>query len=311
MEILFLGTGAAWSLPEYSCRCATCTKMKELGEERTRTSFVYRGAQTILVDCGPDIRSQMWRNSLDQPDLILITHGHGDHYLGLDDLLVFRRSMPKEAWSPIPVYATEQTWDAIELRFGYLIGSLIEKRVVTPGVPLDAVNLRITPFKTFHGLTSGGPVGYVLEESSGTPFKLVYTSDFMRLDEEPACLEEPDVLIIQSHWLNEPEVNRPHHMSFQKAMDYIRRWRPKRSTFLVHISDADQIPGDSCNNFLKKCSPANRLAHPASGEPYPVPRCHQEWQNVVDRICKDYGLPGPVIVARDGLKVAFDPGGTS
>lgn len=311
MEILFLGTGAAWSLPEHSCRCAACVKMSELGEERSRTSFVYRGSQTVLVDCGPDIRSQMRQSGLEQPDFVLITHEHGDHYLGLDDLLAFRRSMPKDAWIPIPVYATEKTWDAIEVRFGYLIGSLIEKRVATPGVPLDAVKLRITPFKTFHGPTAAGSVGYVLEELSGVEFKLVYTSDFMRLDEEPACLQEPDVLIIQSHWLNEPEINRPHHMSLQKAIDYIERWRPKRATYLVHISDGDQIPGDPCNGFLKKDAPARRMAHPASGEPYPVPRCHQEWQSVVDSIRNDHSLPSPIVVAYDGLKVGFDPSGKS
>jgi len=306
MEILFLGTGAAWSLPEYSCRCATCRRMSELGEERTRTCFLYRGIETVLVDCGPDIRIQMWRNRLEKPDIILITHEHGDHFLGLDDLLVFRRSMPKDAWRPIPVYASEQAWEAIELRFGYLLGSLVEKRVAVPGAPLEGAKLRITPFKTFHGPTARGSVGYVLEETSASEFKLVYTSDFIRLDEEPKILEGPDVLIVQSHWLNEPEINRPHHMSFQNALKYIRRWKPKRFTFLVHISDGDQIPGDACNDFLKKCVAARRMAHPVTGEPYPVPRCQQEWQETVDAISRDYHLPGPIVVARDGLSVSFD-----
>jgi phosphoribosyl 1,2-cyclic phosphate phosphodiesterase len=311
MEILFLGTGAAWSLPEFSCKCAICRRMSELGEQRTRTSFLYRGLETVLVDCSPDIRIQMWRNRLERPDIILITHEHGDHYLGLDDLLAFRRSMPKDAWKPIPVYASQQTWEAIELRFGYLVGSLIEKRLAVPGAPLEGTKLRITPFKTFHGPTARGSVGYVLEERSASEFKLVYTSDFVRLDEEPSTLGEPDVLIVQSHWLNEPEINRPNHMSFQNVLEYIRRWRPKRSTFLVHISDGDQIPGDACNDFLKKSVPAKRIAHPVTGEPYSVPRCHQEWQEIVDAICRDYQLPGPIVVARDGLSVSFDSFGTA
>lgn len=199
MEIVFLGTGAAWSLPEYSCQCATCTKMNELGEHRTRTSFLYQGGETVLVDCSPDVQSQMWNNRVERPDLILITHEHGDHYLGLDDLLAFRRSMPKDQWQPIPVYASEQTWKAIEVRFGYLVGTLIEKRYAIPGIPLQKTKLTITPFKTFHGPTALGSVGYVLEEPSNPSFKLVYTSDFMRLDEEPELLMGPDVLIIQSH----------------------------------------------------------------------------------------------------------------
>ncbi len=64
--------------------------------------------KTILVDCGPDIRVQMKAVGCRRPDAILITHEHGDHYLGMDDLLVLRRSMPVDEWAPIPVYATEQ-----------------------------------------------------------------------------------------------------------------------------------------------------------------------------------------------------------
>ena len=307
MEIIFLGTGAAWSLPEYSCECATCTKMKALGEERTRTSFLVRCKDTILVDCGPDIRRQMWDHNMERPDLVLITHEHGDHFLGLDDLLAFRRSRPRGDWKLLPVYASEKTWDAIELRFGYLVGSLIEKHCCVPNAPLEGIETRITPFKTFHGPTAEGSLGYVIEEkiSANSRFKLVYTSDFMRLDDEPEMLNEPDVLIIQSHWLNEPEVNRPHHMSFQHAKEYIRKWKPKRSTYLVHISDGDQIPGDACNHSLKKYTPLSPLVDPGSGEPYPVPRCLHEWQEVVDRICRDFEIPGPVVVTHDGMRATF------
>lgn len=301
MEIVFLGTGSAWGLPEYSCSCLTCKKMSERGEYRTRTSFVTKGVETILVDCGPDLRWQMWNCKLQKPDVVLITHEHGDHFLGMDDLLAYRRSMPREDWTPIPVYATEQTWKAVEIRFGYLVGSLVEKRIAQPGEPLAGIRTRVTPFKTFHGPSAAGSVGYVLENPKEDGyFKVVYTSDFMLLDEEPGILLEPDVLVIQSHWLNEPVKNRPYHMSFQKAMEYIRRWRPKEATFLVHISGGDQVPGDASNNTVKKAAPLSPLGQPGSGTPYPIPGCQKEWQDVINRICLDYGIPGPVMVAYDG-----------
>ena len=82
MELVFLGTGSAWGLPEYSCACVTCKEMLKQGESRTRTSFVITGLETILVDCGPDLRFQMWNCGLQRPDFVLITHEHGDHYLG-------------------------------------------------------------------------------------------------------------------------------------------------------------------------------------------------------------------------------------
>jgi phosphoribosyl 1,2-cyclic phosphate phosphodiesterase len=280
--------------------------MLRLNEHRSRTSLLVKSHETILIDCGPDFRSQMWACELTRPDLVLITHEHGDHYLGLDDLLAFRRSVPKDAWIPIPVYATEQTWKAIEVRFGYLVGSLLEKRLAVPGVALEGVQTRITPFKTFHGPTAAGSVGYGVEEvgRAGDATKLVYTSDFISLPEEPSLLMEPDVLVMQSHWLNEPLNNRPFHMSFQNAMDYMARWKPKRTTFLVHMSAGDLVPDDPCNNTLKKLEPLSPLKHPDSGVPYAIPRCQAEWQEVIDAICNDYRIPGPVIVAQDGQRHA-------
>lgn len=306
MEVEFLGTGSAWRVPEHSCKCAICTELAKLGEERTRTSFLVRGKETILVDCGPDIRDQMTRHNLQRPDAVLITHEHGDHYLGLDDLLAFRRSVPRDAWTPIPVYATKQTWEAIAVRFGYLIGSLIERREAVVGRPLAGPAMRITPFKTFHGATASGSVGYCMENSAGElPFKLVYTSDFSRMDDEPDFLMQPDLLVIQTHWLNEPRNNRPNHMSFQRAVDYIQRWNPTGATYLVHMSAGDVAPGDPCNSILKKLPPLSPMIEPGSGEPYPIPRCQAEWQQVIDRICRDLGLRGPVIVSEDGLVVRY------
>jgi phosphoribosyl 1,2-cyclic phosphate phosphodiesterase len=307
MEILFLGTGSAWALPEHSCACAICSRMLAEGEERTRTSFLVRGSESILMDCGPDWRIQMKANQLERPDAILITHEHSDHFLGLDDLLAFRRSMPADSWMPIPVCATEQAWKAIEIRFNHLLGSLIERRYAVPGVQLEGLKTRVTPFKTYHGPTATGSVGYVIEDQvSGQNFKIIYTSDFSRLEDEPRILMEPDVLIIQSHWLNEPRENRPNHMSFQRAMDYIRKWRPRRETYLVHLSDADQVPGDPGNTFLKKVKPLAPLEEPGSGLRYPIPTCRAEWQHVIDKICRDHDVPGPVVAAYDGLRRIYE-----
>jgi len=304
MEIVFLGTGSAWCTPEYSCSCAVCNRMNAIGEQRTRTSILIRDEEHILIDCGPDLRLQMKANDVTRPDAVLITHEHGDHYLGLDDLLVFRRSVPVDQWSPIPVYATEKAWETIDLRFGYLVGTLIDRRIAVPEVPLQDLKATITPFKTYHGPSASGSVGYVYEtESCGSKFKIVYTSDFMRMDSEPACLTEPDILIMQANWLNEPEFNRPNHMSFQSAMAYIRRWKPKKGTYLVHISDMDCIPGDPGNSFMKKIPPLSPLKNPVTGEAYSIPLCHEEWQELLNRICDHCELPQPIFPAGDGLKV--------
>jgi phosphoribosyl 1,2-cyclic phosphate phosphodiesterase len=87
-------------------------------------------------------------------------------------------------------------------------------------------------------------------------------------------------------------------MSFQRALEFIEAWNPKKETFLVHIGDGDCIPGDRANTMLKKREPLDPLRSP-EGEPYPVPRNQKEWEDVVARILKDRGL-------RHGVRVAFD-----
>ncbi|MBW1981517.1 MAG: MBL fold metallo-hydrolase [Deltaproteobacteria bacterium] len=300
MRIIFLGTGAAWALPEIGCDCRICREMQRRGEARRRTAIYLEAQEKILIDCGPDIRQQWHDNGLEGVDAVLITHEHGDHYLGLDELVALRRSADPSNWQSIPVYATERTWQAIEQRFGYLLEKTLAKKMVTPGERVADLRTSIVPFKTYHGPVAAGSVGYMIEDNGK---RIVYTSDLLNLDSEAEVLQRPDVLIIQSHWLNEPQKNRPSHLSLQRALPLIRKWQPREHVYLVHISDADQVPGDPANVYLKKVPPAQPLCPPGSNTPYPVPTCQQEWQQVVEQVFGDHGLQVAVTVAYDGLQV--------
>jgi phosphoribosyl 1,2-cyclic phosphate phosphodiesterase len=269
-------------------------------ESRLRTSLYLEAKEKLLIDCGPDIVRQWWTNDLKSLDGVIITHEHGDHYLGLDELVALRRSAVSHAWRPIPTYATAASWDTIELRFGYLLEKTLERRLAVPGEPLAGLHTRVVPFKTYHGPMAKGAVGYVFEDGGK---RLVYTSDLLHLEKQKDILRHPDVLVIQSHWLNEPEFNRPSLLSLQRALPMIRAWEPREKVFLVHISDADQVVGDPANTYLKKIPPADPLKDPQTGIPYNVPTCQAEWQEVAERAFKDSGITTTVQVAYDGLKV--------
>lgn len=307
MDILFLGTGSAWRLPEYSCDCMICRKMNELGEERTRTSIQIETSLKILIDPGPDMLTHMKRYKLEKPDLILVTHEHGDHFLGMDELLAYRRAVEREEWEPIPVYASETAWAAIEHRFGYLLGPLFDKKICYPGSKISIGDTGIIPFKTAHGPSAKGSVGYVVrrENSCLGSKTLVYTSDFVDIETQIPEMLEPDILVIQSHWLNEPLENRPFHMSLQRAMSFIRKWKPTGQIFLVHISGADQVPGDPRNNSVKKAAPKEPMLDPKSKRVYNIPLCQDDWDKLVERISRDYELACKMTVPRDGDLFSF------
>jgi phosphoribosyl 1,2-cyclic phosphate phosphodiesterase len=264
--------------------------------------------QTILVDCGPDIARQLSENRIDRLDAVLITHEHGDHFLGLDELASFRRNAPRGAFTPIPVHMSPRTRQVVEVRFGYLEDMGVVRFLdVTPGTPLGVGPFHVVPFKTDHGSFAAGSVGYSIRfrGKEGQPLTLVYTSDFVGLPEESPEADRPDILVIQSFWLNEPKNNRPNHMSFQRALPYIERWAPRKETFLVHMGDGDMVPGDPANILAKKYEPADPLTPPEGGAPYPIPLCQEDWQEIVERIIRDRGLQFRVVVARDGLRLSL------
>jgi phosphoribosyl 1,2-cyclic phosphate phosphodiesterase len=306
MELIFLGTGGAWGLPELNCSCQICNEHRRKGEKRDRTALLLSGGNTLLIDCGPDIRAQLSRNQINKVDTVLITHEHGDHYMGLDELFAYKRTMARDAFSPIPVCMSLESWRIIQQRFGYLEEmGVMEVSIVQPGEWLDAGVFTIMPFKTDHGTFASGSVGFVIgfPDRNGKAARVVYTSDFMNLPEILPALRHADYLIIQSFWLNEPVENRPHHMSFQRAIPFIRMLEPKKETFLVHIGDADQISGDPANIMLKKYAPKAPLSHGEHLPPYPIPLNQEQWQQTVDQIRKDCGLSARVTVAYDDQRI--------
>jgi phosphoribosyl 1,2-cyclic phosphate phosphodiesterase len=306
INLTFLGTSGAWRLPEMSCDCVICKGMRKKKEERRRTALYLSGNKNILIDCGPDIREQLINNSINSIDAILITHEHGDHYLGLDEISSFKRSRPRDEFNPIPLYATEKTWKTISIQFSYLVDmKIIEVHEINPGSIYNIGQFEFTPFKTSHGAIATGSVGYCIKtkKSDGAAIRIVYTSDFFDLPEPPPAIFHADYLILNCFWLNEPLKNRANQLSFQRALSFLDLLKPQKEIFIAHIGDTDMVTGDPANRMSKKCEPANPLRSPQTGEAYHVPVNQEKWQGIVERIILDRKLPYRVTVAYDGLKI--------
>ena len=308
MELTFLGTGGAWGLPELACDCMTCKTMRARQENRTRTSLLLKSKNTLLIDCGPDAREQLTRHGVSHIDAVFISHEHNDHYIGLDELFAYLRNRPDGAFESIPVFLTDPTCRVVRQRFAYLEDmKVIKNEIVHPGVWFRIKEFEGFPFHTDHGSFAKGSAGFLVKvtENTGRTTSLVYTSDFKDIPEMPEELVAPDYLVIQSFWLNEPMQNRPSHMSFQRALSFIGAIRPRKGVYLVHMGDADMIPGDPANHYKKKYEPADPLKSPLNGEPYPIPMNQEQWQATVNRIVSDHNLPYDVTVAYDGLTVSI------
>ena len=308
MELTFLGTGAAWGLPEVACDCMICREMRARQEKRTRTSLLLKDRHTLLIDCGPDAREQLTRHAVSDIDAVFVSHEHNDHYIGLDELFAFLRNRPAGEFEPIPVFLTGLACGVVRQRFAYLEElQVIKNVIIDPETWFRVHEFEAFPFHTDHGAFAKGSVGFLVKvrESGGQTASILYTSDFKDIPEMPEELVGPDYLIIQSFWLNEPVQNRPNHMSFQRALLFIEAIKPRKRVFLVHMGDSDTIPGDPANNIKKKYEPLDPLKSPLTGKPYPIPMNQEQWQKTVNRVVADRNLPYSVTVAYDGLTVTI------
>ncbi|MGI4756194.1 MAG: MBL fold metallo-hydrolase [Janthinobacterium lividum] len=114
-ELTFLGTGTSMGVPTLGCPCAVCHSADERNN-RLRSSIALRFAnRAVLIDTGPDFRTQALRAGVHEIDAVLYTHGHADHVLGFDDLRPLTLSKPGR----LPLYADDPTADTIERIFDY------------------------------------------------------------------------------------------------------------------------------------------------------------------------------------------------
>ncbi|MFA5406372.1 MAG: MBL fold metallo-hydrolase [Candidatus Nanoarchaeia archaeon] len=261
MKITFLGTGNAWGLPN-----ELINNITDYRDYRTRTSLLIESNKKVLIDCGPDFKEQRIKHSIKNIDALLITHTHQDHTGGLDELNIYRRAYKN--WQ-VPLYAHIDAINYLKNKkdLKYLFDSIIKEQAIKYNESLTLDNLLITPFKTNHGSFAPGSTGYIIDEDNK---RLIYTSDFNSIENESIIIEKPiDSLIIETNWFNEPINNKPGHMSFQQAINYLIRWTPK-NVYFTHFSD-EEITN---NNPL----------------PYKTPKNHKEWDNTIRQALINCGL---------------------
>lgn len=152
MRITFLGTGTSTGVPQLGCHCEVC-ESRDFRDKRWRTSaLVEVGASTrILLDCGPDFRSQMLEYGFRPLSAVLVTHEHYDHVGGIDDL------RPYCVEGRLPVYADEICARHLRERLPYCFAEQlypgvpqINLQVARPGVPFQVGEIEVLPLLAYH-----------------------------------------------------------------------------------------------------------------------------------------------------------------
>ena len=240
MTFTILGCGSSMGVPRVGLGWGACDPNNPKNRRRRCSLLVVRanpaGERTrVLVDCSPDLRTQLLDAEVEALDGVLITHEHADHTHGIDDLRpLFVRQRRR-----IDVYMDEPTARTMHSRFGYCFttppGSeyppiLAEHRLI-PGEPVTVDGpggaISALPVRQDHGdiVSLGFRFGNV-----------AYSADLKSLPpESEAALGGLEV------WMVDALRYTPHysHFSVDEALAWIDRLKPVRAILINMHAEVD------------------------------------------------------------------------
>src|SRR6516164_2889193 len=232
-----LGSGTSMGVPTIGCSCSVCHS-SDPHDRRTRPSVMLEYAERcVLIDTTPDFREQAIRENITRLDVVIYTHAHADHILGLDDVrpLSFRRA------DKIPLYAHDSTATSLESIFRYIFddnykyGGIARVEIKRINGSLQLFGACFEPVKVLHGDA----------EIHGFRFgSAAYLTDFSEIPPESMeRLRGLDILFLDALR------HRPHptHSTVSNSLRLVEELRPRRA-FFTHISH--DLPHEETNKSL-------------------------------------------------------------
>ena len=225
MKVRIIGSGTSTGVPQIGCTCPVCTSTDPKDNRLRASAIVETDDARILIDCGPDFRTQVLRLPFEKIDGVLITHEHYDHVGGLDDLRPFCR------FGSVPIYAENYVAQGLRLRMPYCF---VDHRYPgVPDIPLQEISVgqafsvnhtEVLPLRVMHGRL---PIlGYRIGK------RLAYITDMLTMPEDSyEQLQDLDVLVVNALRVKP----HPTHQSISEALETAKRIGA-RETYFIHMS---------------------------------------------------------------------------
>lgn len=214
MKVRILGCGTSTGVPKIGNDWGQCDP-NEPRNARLRTSIlVESGGERMLVDCGPDLRQQLLAARVSRLEGVIVTHAHGDHCHGIDEL----RPVSQAIGGPVPLYARRDVLDELQRRFDYAFAQSDFYRPLASAQELaDQLDFGEARAR-FVDQPHGGPtsLGLRFDEAARS---VGYAVDFSELSDEMAELYQGlDV------WIADCLTRKPHptHMHLDGVLGLAR-----------------------------------------------------------------------------------------
>ena len=253
MKLLFLGTGTSHGVPVIGCNCDVC-KSSDPHDKRFRCSAYVTTAsdKNILIDIGPDFRSQALAYNISRVDTLLLTHSHADHLHGIDDLRIFScdlsesdlknkklkpESKRKYDAPPIPIYTNKNTIRDIEKRFDYFFrhcregGGHAKVELINAKSQFETCGIKVTPIPMLHGHLE--TVGWLLTENGKS---IAYLTDCSFISDESIQIIKENCGILEHLVIDGLRIeDHSTHFSFMQALEAAEKIGAKH-VWLTHIT---------------------------------------------------------------------------
>lgn len=228
MKVRILGCGTSTGVPKIGNDWGQCDP-REPRNARLRTSILVESAgERMLVDCGPDLRQQLLGAGVSKLAGVIVTHAHGDHCHGIDELRPVSQAMD----APVPLYARSDVLEELTLRFAYAFEQTRSYRPIAKARELaDEIRFGEARIR-FVDQPHGGPTSLGLRFDEGH-FSVGYAIDFNNLTNNMAALYEGvDV------WIADCLTRRPHptHMHLEAILSAARELNVGQ-VYLVHMGN--------------------------------------------------------------------------
>jgi len=240
-KFLFLGTGASMGVPVVGCHCATCKSKNPCNNRMRSSALISYSNRDILIDSGPDFRTQGLRFGIDNIDGIIFTHAHYDHTAAVDELRIFTL----RSGQPLPCLLSNDTLRDLRVRFYYIFEAPgTAQKITTNLVPqiLEGKNgeasflglqIKYTTYSQENTLVNGFRFG-----------SLAYITDIKNYDDEIfKMLAGVDTLILGALRIKPSNL----HFSLDEAVAFAEKVQAKK-TWLTHI--AHELEHDEINKIL-------------------------------------------------------------
>ncbi|MGE9289498.1 MAG: MBL fold metallo-hydrolase [Puniceicoccales bacterium] len=241
MELVFLGTGTSQGVPMIAQPDGLCD-LANPRNWRTRSSIHVRMGETrVQVDAGQEFRLQCIENEIPGIDFFILTHGHADHILGMDDL---RRYCDMRDGEALPVFSTEEGLGRVRAIFPYAV----REKAVVKGYPAFSLAEMPKVLEVPGGRVYSSPLPHGAIEVLGLVFeregrRIAYFTDCSEVTAEAQALAKGAEVVILDGLRQRPH---PSHMTVDQAVEVAQRIGGKRS-FLTHMTctvDYEQVGGD-------------------------------------------------------------------